>query len=433
MITLLASCVQDVDDVFDDSSSQRVEQEAERLGNLLRQPQYGWVMEYYPSSLQAYGGFVFTMKFEEEDKVAISGDLFNDPAGSYSSLYSIKKDKNISLNFDTYNPVFHYLSDPDPHAPGQYSPYGFHERLTAGEGFEGDYEFFFVSGDEHEIILKGKKTKNIIRMTPLAETSINYLSKVQTVKTATTDIPATMGLVGMVDGKELRLFYDGKFGRRFKVEYDGVQLNGVAMMPTADGMKFYSPITINGKNLQNFSYASDTYTCKDAGLTDVKLTYLANPYYLTYEDYIGSYKIAYDDISAKTVSIVAHEEGKTLLLKTPFSTKYSVLLNYDSVKGTVSIHPQAVVTNGVVDVWICSYDANSGRLTWLSYTGMESNWNGDKENFVLTFGDNGEWGTNQTTGFYYRSFDTGTQNNGQHFNEFGEYYACMYFYSLTKK
>lgn len=110
---LLSSCVQDVDDVFDEPSSVRVEKALAEYQTLLKSAEYGWAMEYYPSSTQAYGGYLFTMKFKDGDQVTVSTDAFEEAEKEVTSLYSLKKDIGPTLNFDTYNELFHHFSDPD--------------------------------------------------------------------------------------------------------------------------------------------------------------------------------------------------------------------------------------------------------------------------------------------------------------------------------
>ena len=67
-----SSCVQDVDDVYDAPVAQRVEQAVQEYQTLLRSAEYGWLMEYYPSPSQSYGGYLYVMKFVEGDKVIVS-------------------------------------------------------------------------------------------------------------------------------------------------------------------------------------------------------------------------------------------------------------------------------------------------------------------------------------------------------------------------
>lgn len=111
--TVCFSCVQDVDDVYDKPVAQRVEEAVQEYHDLLVSSEHGWLMEYYPHSSQIYGGFNYIMKFKGGDKVTISTDAFGKPEETEESLFSIKKDIGPTLNFDTYNSLFHYFSDSD--------------------------------------------------------------------------------------------------------------------------------------------------------------------------------------------------------------------------------------------------------------------------------------------------------------------------------
>lgn len=51
------SCVSKIDPIFDESSANRVKALAERLNETLTGAPNGWLLEYYPSSGQYYGGF----------------------------------------------------------------------------------------------------------------------------------------------------------------------------------------------------------------------------------------------------------------------------------------------------------------------------------------------------------------------------------------
>ena len=53
----LCSCQQTEDNLFDGTPSQRIDKEMARVKKLITKPSNGWLMEYYPSSTQAYGGF----------------------------------------------------------------------------------------------------------------------------------------------------------------------------------------------------------------------------------------------------------------------------------------------------------------------------------------------------------------------------------------
>lgn len=425
----LSSCVQDVDDVFDSTASDRVQNAAKEFRNLLVGKEHGWVMEYYPETKRSYGGYIYTLSFDNDDKVTVSGERNDDAAAERTSLYSIQTDMSVTLNFDTYNEIFHYLSDPDPHSD-MASIYGFQENMTAGDGYKGDYEFVLKSMSADEIVLQGKKTKNRIRMTPLQEPAGAFLGKLIAMKQKVDGVPlGTVGFRGTVDGKEL--YFEQDRMRHFTVYYDGMKIGGAAACPTVEGMKLYEPLEIAGKSIQNFSFADNTYTCLDQGAGDVALKSYKDPAYLTYEEFPGSYEMAYDR-QKQVVTVEKLVEGKTLLIK-GFSPYFDVVMTYDGQAGKVSIHPQKVATTGGLDIWICAYDSKAGYLSWNESVGMVAVWNQSTDNFVLTFEDNGVWGDNVCYGWYYRSYTAGTTSNGAHFNGWGSYSFCNEFKTLTKK
>lgn len=425
----LSSCVQDVEDVFDSSASERVRVTADEFKKLLVSKEHGWVMEYYPEAKKSYGGFIYTLSFGDDDKVSVSGERGDDAAAEKTSLYSIQTDMSVTLNFDTYNEIFHYLSDPDPHSD-MASIYGFQENMTAGDGYKGDYEFVLKSKSNDEIILQGKKTKNKIRMTPLQEPAGSYLAKLIAMKKKAAEVPlGTVGFKGTIDGKELYLEQDKV--RHFVVYYDGEKIGGTAACPTVEGIRLYEPLELAGKSLQNFSFADNAYTCLDQDAGDVVLKSYKDPAYLSYEEFLGAYTMAYDSRTA-SVTVEKLVEGETLLIR-GFSPRFDVVMTYDRQAGKVGIYPQKVTTTGGLDIWICAFDSKAGSLTWNESVGMVAVWNQSNDNFVLTFEDNGEWGENACYGWYYRSFTTGTMSNGAHFNGWGSYSFCDEFKTLTKK
>lgn len=130
-ICALVSCKTEIDDYFDSSASQRIENEILKYRELLSSPQYGWAMEYFPGGTnQAFGGYALAVSFSQDGHATFLSSLSDDVGKSVTSLYSLKKDMGATLNFDTYNELFHYFSDSDiSDGDGQ------------GKGLLGDYEF----------------------------------------------------------------------------------------------------------------------------------------------------------------------------------------------------------------------------------------------------------------------------------------------------
>ena len=89
---LLQSCTNEVDDLFDSSAQQRMNEEVKACRALLASSELGWRLDYYPSAKQSYGGYAMTVKFDETHVTAAS-EITGDPAVTMSSLHSLKSDR----------------------------------------------------------------------------------------------------------------------------------------------------------------------------------------------------------------------------------------------------------------------------------------------------------------------------------------------------
>lgn len=245
--SLLISCVQDVDDIFDKSAAERIEGAMREYEQVLKSNTNGWVVEYYPESGRAYGGFNLFFKFGDDNKVIVASELSG--ATTQESLYSMNGDMGPTLNFDTYNSILNYFSDPALNVGG-----------GTGLGYEGDYEFIMLGGSSSEFILSGKKTKNRIRMTPLPEgmTWDEYALKVNDM--ALNGTASTYAMT--VADKQLVITHDSKV---FTITIDDSKLT-VPYIFTPTGIKFYEPIEIEGQTLQEFTFdvATDVYNAVNA-------------------------------------------------------------------------------------------------------------------------------------------------------------------------
>ena len=77
------SCLKDQADVFDSSSSERLQAYIEQTREILTSNEKGWIMEYYPGSGQSKGGYAYYLAFTD-DEVTASYEL--DPENSYKSV-----------------------------------------------------------------------------------------------------------------------------------------------------------------------------------------------------------------------------------------------------------------------------------------------------------------------------------------------------------
>lgn len=182
---------------FDKSAAERTEWELERYRFAL-QARETWVVEYFPDADLAYGGWVFVMKFSENNRVRMwfEGSTFVGENPVTESEYVVEQGSGPMLKFRTHNDYLHWFTFPGgPNGSGY-------------NAFEGDFEFkiMSVSPAYDEIILRGNRTGNTIRMYPLpAEyTPETFVETVRNEQLAFTDQIMTVTVNGQLLGTMTR-------------------------------------------------------------------------------------------------------------------------------------------------------------------------------------------------------------------------------------
>lgn len=238
------SCVSKIDPLFDESSANRSELLAERLNETLVSSPNGWLLQYYPSSGQYYGGFNVFLSFSEGNKVKAGSELSG--AGKTAvSTYTIYQSAGCVLSFDTYNEVIHLFADPESSA-GQ----------GAGYGYEGDFEFNVLDLSDEKIVLKGRKTGSRMTMTPMP-VSISWDEYIDGVKSEASAI-----------SKYSRLRYqtaDAKFDGRLNdrsldifSEVDGEQVTtSYPFIVNLMGITFYEPVQLGDEVIEGLIYSPE--------------------------------------------------------------------------------------------------------------------------------------------------------------------------------
>lgn len=244
ILGLLTSCLKDQEDVFDKPSAQRAEEAIAADYNILASAGNGWLMKYYPSPYLTYGGYTVFMKFTADGKVTVSSDIKEDPEATAESFYKITQSAGVVLSFDTFNDIFHLFSTPDAPLGGD-----------TGEGWEGDYDFEFISASPEKIVLKGKKTGNYATMVPYSGSWADYITKVGVVEEDMNFPKYTM----TVGGTEVAI---SKSYRNFEMSYATATTDTTINVPfvvTDAGIEFYEPVSINGTEISGFKYLTDTF------------------------------------------------------------------------------------------------------------------------------------------------------------------------------
>lgn len=238
MLPILAlcvhSCVNEEDDLFDESAAQRMNKAVVAYGELLESSANGWVMDYYPSD-GSMGGYTYTIVFKD-GKASMASDLslYSDteewPAGTVQkSLYQVKAEQECLLTFDTYNLIFHFWSEPR----GSSSP----------AGYESDYEFTFKQVGNDTIQLKGKRYGNRIQLIRLQESADAYLSKViETGEKMAHSPRATM----QIGGKAYSCMLADRVFQYTVGEGEAATTESIPYVYSANGLRLYQPVTIDG-------------------------------------------------------------------------------------------------------------------------------------------------------------------------------------------
>ncbi|MBO6032878.1 MAG: DUF4302 domain-containing protein [Prevotella sp.] len=316
ILGLLTSCLKDQEDVFDKPSAQRAEEAIAADYKILTSAEHGWLMQYYPSPYRTYGGYNVLMKFTADGKVTVASDVYY-PDATAESFYKITQSAGIVLSFDTYNEIFHLFSTPDAPLGGD-----------TGEGLEGDYDFEFISASAEKIVLKGKKSGNYATMVPLKDDNwADYITKIGTIEEGM-DFPKYTMTVG---GTEVAIV---KAERNFEMTYSTATTDTTINVPyvvTDAGIQFYEPITIEGKEINGFSYVENTYDFPCSNDAGIVLNGIVPP--LT-ETFVNSdWYIAYS-----TAGVFAQPYLKKMEEGSATEKEVIVLLAFTNVSGYPSLY-----------------------------------------------------------------------------------------------
>lgn len=251
------SCLKEDEDLFDKSASERMSSTLEAYKSTLLASEYGWSLEYYPEENQSYGGFMYAIKFTEED-ATVAIDLEGSSLVE-TSLYKLVGDNGPVLTFDTFNPFMHLFANPSGSRP---------------EGFRGDYEFILMKQENDVIILKGKKTGNIMVLTKLKEPFNDFIDKIHNSGLIVDNVPKVEFTVGGGTVAAIKLGRNLTFSY---VEGTNNQMISVGFVPTETGVKLYKPITIMGETFQEFKFNDDNMGMTCTTNSKVKLSFIYPP------------------------------------------------------------------------------------------------------------------------------------------------------------
>ncbi|MDE5636104.1 MAG: DUF4302 domain-containing protein, partial [Muribaculaceae bacterium] len=354
-VSLFQSCLKEQNDLFKEPNSLRLQAMLDDTKEVLMSAPYGWIFEYYPHKQKKYGGFIYTLKFDERE-VNVGFEL--EPGEFEKSLYNLKGDNGPTLSFDSYNSLMHFFATPWGGGTGE----GY-------QAYDGDFEFALVEVKPSLITLRGKRTGNIMYMRPLEVEASQYLDGVVEVSDNTFLTEAT-GTVGSAE-----LLADIDIDTRHMTLKSGEISVDQFFVPTATGIRFLEPVNIGDGEIVTLDYDADNMVY--SGVTSTGATvYLSGslpPTYARFEDYVGDFTIKFNSIYMVDVTLVPDKANSRFFVK-GINPNYDVIATYKKSAGLIEICSQQVAAEDDKLIWFCMWGVNpstgSGSITWTTDAGV---------------------------------------------------------------
>lgn len=422
-----SACTNEVDEAFGQSASERLEQQMVECKQLLISAQYGWMIEYYPDSNQSFGGCTYAARFDADGNVTVTGEVAAEVGGDVSktitSHYSINSSSSVVLTFDTYNEYIHYWSDPDD---------------FGGNYYDGDFEFAYVSGDAGQMVFRGIKTGNRIVFTALEEDLVSSMKKISDVQNAIIDKlywgytwnAGAQDAAESADEPQIAL-YDDDTANILTYYPDGDMNGAYENYPyafSADGIRLYEPIVIDGVSAQHFRWENEMLVATDAtdaagAPTTVTLKGFHSESFVHYDTFLGDYRTSFWVVNNSSFSRipVTIKEKKRYQSYTLSGLAFDVELGYSKNSGQLTMLFQHVGSYQGNPVYFFPWDSDQGFVALTTAVGFDIvKISEDPAALTLQFFDNGAWGGNTVSGIIFGIRTSGISALAMYYPGFGD-------------
>ena len=391
MSVTFQSCLKDQEDVFEDSAAARLTKTLQEAQKVLVGAEYGWRMYYYPDPDQSYGGYVYTIKFTN-DKATVWSELFDNPS---ESLYKMTRDDGPVLSFDTHNSNIQFFATPSS---------------TLYQAYKGDFEFVIYKATAAEVVLKGKRTRNVIKMYPLSADE-DPAAVVKSVGDNAGSVYVSQ-FVGNIGGVNTLVYLDLDY--RWVSFYNVVEgedgnkagdlITESPYAYTENGMLLYNEVTVGTEKISSIEWLVDSGSINIGG-NAIKGELPAG--WHTYDAFLGNWTLKYSGGTMK-LTIEQDVNGKSYIIK-GLSAQFDVKANYSLASGAISLCTQTVGNNGTYDVKFTSWDSKAGYVNYSESIGMIGKFISTEDNTTVTWGDNGVWGTYKVNSMILYFFNGSTR------------------------
>lgn len=258
------SCNKQDNDVFGKLPSEREQEQANKLKDILVSAPQGWKLLYFTDDTEL-GGFSFLMKFNSNGKVTMLGDFDEESYTEQVSEYEIQLRGTTSLVFVTQNKI-HKLADP------------FNSPTTGNKGYKGDFQFRYYENDENEITFRATTDiKQVIKLVKATPEDWNQFEgrKALVENFSSYEIPVFRQIIVNENGTET--IYDGTYTgvTRFMSSMNDASAigisKGIGIGFTNHGAVISPAIDIKGEKFSNFEWNETQNAFVDTNTGDVSV------------------------------------------------------------------------------------------------------------------------------------------------------------------
>lgn len=391
-VLFILSCSPVEENVFDETSANRINTTLKEVREVLTGAKSGWLMKYFPSPTQAYGGYNILLSFDES-AVTIAGEN-NSVDTAFVSLYSLKQSAGPVITFDTYNEVLHYYSNPKKDVSGV---------GNNGFGMEGDFEFLIMDASPDSIVLKGKKTSNRILMLPFDE-NVDWQSYLTSVKKTREEI----GDYGRFDFRlNNQVVGSASIGQLpiLKIFGSDGSEHTLPFMFTRSGIEFYEPFVFQDVTIRHFEW---DVVGKELKADNIDMVLAVYPDYMRYSDFIGDWTFNYNDgTTDQSINVTMKGAAdKEKIVMASSQLPMSITFLFDKETGSIKLNMHGLkMQNGDLKL-VCLYDSTKDKALSLVTPYISSYWDGASSPKVLTFKDSGLWSGHTADGFIIEILDS---------------------------
>lgn len=327
----LQSCLKDQEDFFNESSSERLQGVLENAKTVLTSSENGWIFDYYPDRDLSYGGFVYTVKFDDKE-VSVRSEIA--PDMEETSLYKLNTNNGPVLSFDSYNSLMHFFATP---SNGNY------------EAMDGDFEFMIMDVTEDLITLRGLRTGNTMYLHRLNEDPATYIKNIEKI----CDYNIVNSFKGSTGSTEVTCVNDAEI-RYMEFSWggdDAANTVGEYYLTTPTGIRFMNPVSINGSTLSELAYTFDAatnqgmFSGQDSAGNQVSLSGYLPASYSFISEFNGSFTLSYAG-GAKNVkcTFVADKANSIVYIK-GLNANYDLIASYNKSIGCIELCGQVVANS----------------------------------------------------------------------------------------